>query len=137
MNEKVQHETQIRIRYKDTDRMGVVYYGNYLTFFEVGRTELMRQIGIPNSDLEARGYTLPVVDATATYRGNVGYDEIITVRTTISGVTRVRIRFDYQVLDLSGRLLVTGHTIHACLDSSMKPARVPEDVRIAIGNSGR
>jgi len=137
MNEKVQHETQIRIRYKDTDRMGVVYYGNYLTFFEVGRTELMRQIGRPNSDLEARGYTLPVVDATATYRGNVGYDEIITVRTTISGVTRVRIRFDYQVLDLSGRLLVTGHTIHACLDSSMKPARVPEDVRIAIGNSGR
>jgi acyl-CoA thioester hydrolase len=72
------------------------------------------------------------VDAAATYRGNVGYDEIITVRTTISRTTRVTIRFDYQVLDESGRLLVTGHTIHACLDSSMKPSRVPEDVRAAI-----
>ena len=132
MREKIHHETTIRIRYKDTDRMGVVYYGNYLTFFEIGRTEFMRCLGIPNSALEARGYTLPVVDAAATYRGNVGYDEIITVRTTISGATRVRIRFDYQVLDESGRLLVTGHTVHACLDSSMKPARVPEDVRAAI-----
>ncbi|MFO8088560.1 MAG: thioesterase family protein [Desulfatiglandaceae bacterium] len=132
MSEKIHHETTIRIRYKDTDRMGVVYYGNYLTFFEVGRTELMRCLGIPNSALEARGYTLPVVDAAATYRGNVGYDEIITVRTTISGATRVRIRFDYQVLDESGRLLVTGHTVHACLDSSMKPARIPEDIRAAI-----
>jgi acyl-CoA thioester hydrolase len=132
MDEKIHHETAIRIRYKDTDRMGVVYYGNYLTFFEIGRTELMRCLGIPNSALEARGYTLPVVDAAATYRGNVGYDEIITVRTTISRTTRVTIRFDYQVLDESGRLLVTGHTIHACLDSSMKPSRVPEDVRAAI-----
>jgi acyl-CoA thioester hydrolase len=132
MNEKIEHETTIRIRYKDTDRMGVVYYGNYLTFFEVGRTELMRALGIPNSALEARGYTLPVVDAAATYRGNVGYDDLITVRTTISGATRVRIRFDYQVLDQTGHVLVTGHTLHACLDSSMKPARVPEDVRAAI-----
>jgi len=132
MSPKIHHETTIRIRYKDTDRMGVVYYGNYLTFFEVGRTELMRSLGIPNSALEARGFTLPVVDAAATYRGNVGYDDIITVRTTISEATRVRIRFDYQVLDESGRLLVTGHTLHACLDSSMKPARVPDDVRAAI-----
>jgi acyl-CoA thioester hydrolase len=136
MNEKIQHETKIRIRYKDTDRMGVVYYGNYFTFFEVGRTELMRYLGIPNSALEARGYTLPVVDAAATYRGNVGYDEIITVRTTILRATRVRICFDYEVLDKSGRLLVTGHTVHACLDASMKPARVPEDVRSAIDPSG-
>lgn len=132
MTGEVQHETAVRIRYKDTDRMGVVYYGNYLTFFETGRTELMRRIGIPNKALEARGYILPVVDAAVTYRGNAGYDEIITVQTTISRATRVRIRFDYRVLDEGGRLLVTGHTIHACLNSSMKPTRLPEDVLAAI-----
>ncbi len=136
MNKTSLHETTIRIRYKDTDRMGVVYYGNYLTFFEVGRTEMMRDLGIPNSALEARGYTLPVVDAAATYRGNVGYDEVITVQTVISDVTRVRIRFDYQVLDQSGRLLVTGHTLHACLNASMKPVRVPEDLRAVIVSPG-
>lgn len=132
MTDEVHHEINTRIRYKDTDRMGVVYYGNYLTFFEMGRTELMRHMGIPNSALETRGYVLPVVDVAVTYKGNVGYDETITISTTISKASRVRIRFDYRVTDEGGRLLVTGHTIHACLDSSMKPTRLPEDVLALI-----
>ncbi len=125
---------EYRVPYADTDQMGVVYYGNYLTFFEMGRTELMRHMGIPNSALETRGYILPVVDVAVTYKGNVGYDETITIRTTISKASRVRVRFDYRVTDEGGRLLVTGHTIHACLDSSMKPTRLPEDVLALIGD---
>ena len=132
MTDEVHHEINTRIRYKDTDRMGVVYYGNYLTFFEMGRTELMRHMGIPNSALETRGYVLPVVDVAVTYKGNVGYDETITIGTTISKASRVRVRFDYRVTDEGGRLLVTGHTIHACLDSSMKPTRLPEDILALI-----
>ena len=132
MTGKKRHETVARILYKDTDRMGVVYYGNYLTFFEMGRTELMRHIGLANSALEARGYILPVVEAAVAYKGNVGYDEIITIETTISKATRVRVRFDYRVLDEGGRLLVTGHTVHACLNSSLKPARLPDDLLAVI-----
>ncbi len=132
MTGKKRHETVARILYKDTDRMGVVYYGNYLTFFEMGRTELMRHIGLANSALEARGYILPVVEAAVAYKGNVGYDEIITIETTISKATRVRVRFDYRVLDEGGRLLVTGHTVHACLNSSLKPARLPEALLAVI-----
>ena len=132
MTGKKRHETVARILYKDTDRMGVVYYGNYLTFFEMGRTELMRHIGLANSALEARGYILPVVEAAVAYKGNVGYDEIITIETTISKTTRVRVRFDYRVLDEGGRLLVTGHTVHACLNSSLKPARLPEALLAVI-----
>ncbi len=132
MTEKTRHETSARVLYKDTDRMGVVYYGNYLTFFEMGRTELMRHIGMANSALEARGYVLPVVEASVAYKGNVGYDEIITIRTTISKAGRARVRFDYLVSDENGRLLVTGHTVHACLDSSLKPTRLPEDLLAVI-----
>ena len=120
------HQTDIRIRYKDTDRMGVVYYGNYLTFFEVGRAEYMRSLGLPYSELEGKGYTLAVTDAAAKYHGNVGYDSLITVRTRISKLTRVQVRFEYHVVDEEDRLLVSGETGHACVNEKMKACRMPE-----------
>ena len=129
MSEQGYHATRIRVRYKDTDRMGVVYYGNYLTFFEVGRTEYMRTLGLPYSILEEEGYTLAVIDASVKYLGNVGYDALVTVTTSIGRVTNVRVRFDYEVLDEEDRLIVTGHTTLACLNPQMKPTRLPRHLR--------
>jgi acyl-CoA thioester hydrolase len=126
------HETAIRVRYKDTDRLGVVYYGNYLTFFEIGRAEFMRDLGLPYSKIEADGYSLVVTEAAARYHDNVGYDEVVTVRTKVGDLRRVRIRFDYEVVNDGHHLLVSGHTVHACMDSSKKLARIPPDVREVI-----
>jgi acyl-CoA thioester hydrolase len=128
MTGKRWHSTDIRVRYKDTDRMGVVYYGNYLTYFEVGRTEYMRELGFPYSKLEEKGYTLAVTETSAKYLSNVGYDSLLTVKTAITGLKRVTMRFDYEVFSEKNILLVTGHTVHACLDPSLKPVRFPPDV---------
>jgi acyl-CoA thioester hydrolase len=123
------HETKIRIRYKDTDRMGVVYYGNYLVFFEVGRAELMRDLGYPYSRVEKEGHNLVVAEAAVKYHANVGYDSLITVKTIIGEVKGASVRFDYRVVGEDGRLLVTGHTLHACINSDQKPIRIPAELK--------
>ena len=120
------HTTQTRIRYKDTDRMGVVYYGNYLTFFEVGRAEYMRAIGYPYAELESKGSALAVIEASAKYHANVGYDELITVKTSVADVGKVRLRFNYEIFSEDKTLLVTGFTIHACINGDRKPSRIPD-----------
>ena len=126
------HETKIRIRYKDTDRLGVVYYGNYLTFFEVGRAELMRSLGMPYSKLEAEGLSLVVTEAAAKYHGNVGYDALVAVKTAISEARGARVRFEYKVRSEEGSLLVTGHTVHACVNSGKRPCRIPPEVKALL-----
>ncbi|MBU2498401.1 MAG: acyl-CoA thioesterase [Proteobacteria bacterium] len=123
------HETRIRVRYKDTDRLGVVYYGNYLTYFEVARAEFMRDLGFPYSKLEADGFTLVVTEAAAKYHYNAGYDALLTVKTMITVLGPVRIRFEYRVKAEGGHLLVSGHTVHACINAKMKPTRIPADLR--------
>ncbi len=120
--------TKVRVRYKDTDRMGVVYYGNYLTFFEVGRAEYMRTIGYPYSELEGRGTTMAVIEAAARYHSNVGYDALITVKAAITEIKRVRLRFDYEIFSEDNTLLVTGYTIHACINKDKKPIRIPDEL---------
>lgn len=133
------HETIIRIRYKDTDRMGVVYYGNYLTFFEVARSKFMRDLGIPYSRLENQGYLLVVIEAAAKYHANVGYDASVIIKSAVTELRKVRLRFDYRVYDRRGRLLVSGHTVHACLDTQQKPTRIPGEltnlIRARCGSS--
>jgi acyl-CoA thioester hydrolase len=112
--------------------MGVVYYGNYLTFFEVGRAELMRELGAPYSKIEAEGYTLVVTEASVKYHGNVGYDALVTVKTRIGDQRGARVRFDYEVLSEGKKLLATGHTGHGCINAAMKPTRLPEELRKLI-----
>ncbi len=129
MIEEAWHETTIRVRYKDTDRMGVIYYGNYLTYFEVGRAELMRSLGYPYSTLEKEGYSLVVAEAYAKYHDNVGYDSVVTVKTAITEVKGASVRFGYKILKDDGTLLVSGRTLHACLDSSQKMIRLPADAK--------
>ena len=129
------HETKIRVRYKDTDRLGVVYYGNYLTFFEVGRAELMRDRGFAYSRLEGEGYNLVVIEAFAKYHGNVGYDAMVTVKSRVSDMKGARMRFDYEVLGETGNLLVSGYTLHGCINSKSKPSRIPPSLQaIFSGN---
>jgi acyl-CoA thioester hydrolase len=127
------HETKIRVRYKDTDRMGVVYYGNYLTFFEIGRTEFMRELDFPYSRLESDGYTLVVTEVFAKYHSNAGYDSLLTVKTRIADQRGARVRFEYEVIGEERKVLVTGHTVHACINASMKATRLPEHLRRLIG----
>ena len=129
------HSTDIRVRYKDTDRMGVVYYGNYLTFFEIGRAEYMRELGFPYSEMEAKGYTLVVIEAAAKYHSNVGYDSLIRVRTAITDLGRVKVRFDYEIMSEENNLLVNGHTVHACLNSDNKPIKIPNHILSVMGKS--
>ena len=133
MKENTWHESKIRVRYNDTDRMGVVYYGNYLTYFEVGRAEFMRNLGFPYASLEKEGFTLVVVEAAAKYKSNVGYDSLITVKTKITDVDRVRVKFEYRIFDERDRLLVSGHTVHACINENMKPVRLPLKLKEVIG----
>jgi acyl-CoA thioester hydrolase len=128
MTENGWHVTNIRVRYKDTDRMGVVYYGNYLTYFEVGRSEYMRELGFTYSQMEGKGFILVVTEANAKYHRNVGYDSLVKVRTAITELKRVTVRFNYEILSEEDILLVTGHTEHACLNSSLKPIRMPAEL---------
>jgi len=121
------HELDVRVRYAETDKMGVVYHAHYFLYFEMGRTELMRATGLSYRELESRGFFLVVVEATARYRANVGYDETIRVRTRVGDVGRVRIRFDYEA-SAGDRLLAEGSTTLACVDATGKVRALPEDV---------
>ena len=122
-------DVQTRVRYAETDKMGVVYHSNYIIYFELGRTEAMRRIGITYSELEKRGYGLAVIETGARYRSAARYDDLLTIRTWLREVRKTRLRFEYEIL-LEGKTVVTGFTVLAFLDlnSGMKPTRCPPDV---------
>jgi len=130
----VVRNTRLRVRYADTDRMGVVYYANYLVWFEVGRTEWLRETGWSYRDMEHNGISLPVIEAHCEYRQPARYDEEIEIRTRATLLTPVRIRFDYDVVRASDETIsASGHTVHAALDTSGKPCRLPGRVREMLG----
>jgi acyl-CoA thioester hydrolase len=110
--------------------MGVVYYANYLVWFEVGRTEWLRDAGWTYREMERDGVSLPVIEAHSEYRRPARYDDDIEVRTTATLVTPVRIRFDYEVWrQEEDTPLVRGYTVHASVDASGRPCRLPARVR--------
>lgn len=122
--------SRVRVRYAETDQMGVVYYSNYFVWFEVGRTDLLRSAGWSYREMETDGYTLPVIDAQCAYRESAKYDDEIEVRTTGSMVSPVRIQFSYEVVrSADQKTLATGSTVHATIDRAGRPCRVPERVR--------
>jgi acyl-CoA thioester hydrolase len=122
-------DTSVRVRYAETDQMGVVYHSNYLVYFEIGRTEAMRRIGISYAELEQRGYVLAVTETGCKHRASARYDDVLTVRTWLREVTKTRLRFEYEVLR-DDRVLTTGFTVLAFLDRAkdMRPMRCPDDV---------
>jgi len=125
-------ETRVRVRYAETDKMGVVYYANYLAYFEAGRTEYMREIGHSYAELEDRGVLLVVAEAHCRYRAPARYDEIITVRTWVSRLRRTRIDFRYEILGPTGQALADGWTVLGCLDQGGRPQMLPDEIREAI-----
>ena len=125
--------SRIRVRYAETDQMGIVYYANYFVWFEVGRTDLLRQAGWSYREMETEGFSLPVIEAHCEYRQPAKYDDEIEVKTTGTLVSPVRVRFDYDVTTVaSATRLVTGHTIHATLDRNGRPCRLPDRVKVVF-----
>jgi acyl-CoA thioester hydrolase len=115
---------QITVRYAETDMMGIVYHGSYLPWFEVARTQLLREQGFPYRQLETDGFRIPVLEVSAKYRRPALYDDLITIVATISDKPLLRIRIAYEVLR-GDELLATGETVHAFCYRNGRPVRPP------------
>ena len=110
--------------------MGVVYHSNYFVWFEVGRTDLLRNHGWTYREMEAEGLSLPVIEAHAEYKQPARYDDEIEIRVVGALVSPARLQFSYEVVRVAdSQLLVTGHTVHATVDRDGRPTRLPERVR--------
>jgi acyl-CoA thioester hydrolase len=122
--------SRLRVRYAETDKMGVVYYANYLVWFEVGRTDLLRESGWNYREMEKEGYALPVIEAHCTYRQPAKYDDELEVRTTGTVLSPVRVQFAYEIVRTAdAAVLATGTTTHATIDASGRPCRLPARAR--------
>jgi len=122
--------TRIRVRYAETDQMGVVYYANFLVWFEVARVEWLRQGGWSYRDIEHDGTALPVIEAHCEYRHPARYDDEIEIAARGTLLTPVRLRFDYNVVRVDDDILAAvGHTVHAAVDAGGKPCRLPQTLR--------
>ena len=118
-------EVQIRVRYAETDRMGLLHHANYLVYFEQGRTELLRQTGRSYKDVEDQGFYLVLAKVEVRYRQPARYDDLLTLRTTVTRTTPVRIEHRYEVLR-GGQLLAEGSSTLACVDRDGKLQAMPE-----------
>ena len=121
-------EITIRVRYAETDRMGLLHHANYLIYFEQGRTELLRSQGLVYKDLEDQGYLLVLTKAEVKYRSPARYDELLTLRTTIVRTTTVRVDHRYELFR-DGMLLAEGNTTLACVDRDGRIQALPEVLR--------
>jgi len=120
----------VRVRYADTDRMGVVYHANYFTYFESGRAELIRRIWRPYLELEKSGVVLPVVEAGCRYLQAAEYDDLLTVCTKVAEATGARLRFEYAIFKNNGeRPLAQGYTVHCFMDLQGRPRRMPAELK--------
>ncbi|HXT00480.1 MAG TPA: YbgC/FadM family acyl-CoA thioesterase [Elusimicrobiota bacterium] len=129
------NEFDVRVTYADTDKLGIIYYANYLKYFEQGRTELMRGLGVRYRDLEIqRKLFLPAVEARVEYKAPSRYDDLLTVRTWIAEMGRASIAFECDVVDkdLGGKLCARGFSRHALVTDLWRTTRIPDDLRILL-----
>ncbi|MBT8245824.1 MAG: acyl-CoA thioesterase [Winogradskyella sp.] len=123
----LKNETKIRVRYGETDQMGVVYHANYASYFEVGRTEWLREYGLTYKSMEDNGIMLPVISLEIKYKNSAVYDDELTIITSIKSLPKARIEFDYELLNPSGELLATGNTVLVFIDMKRnRPTRCPD-----------
>jgi acyl-CoA thioester hydrolase len=123
----VSNFTKVRVIYADTDAMGIVYHTNYIKWFEVGRNELMRQLGVAYTELEKLGLNMPLTKVSCHYLLPAKYDQLLTVETKFDYIKRASIRFNSYIWDEEGKkLLVEGYTIHACTNMEGKIRRLPQ-----------
>jgi len=119
-------ETQIRVRYAETDRMGLLHHANYLIYFEQARTELLRTLGTNYRDMEDQGFYLVIVKVEVKYKKPAHYDDMLTIRTTVVRTTPVRLEHKYEVFTPDGGLCCEGATTLACVDTEGKIQAMPE-----------
>jgi acyl-CoA thioester hydrolase len=125
-----QTTSSVRVRYAETDKMGVVYHSNYLVWFEIGRTDWLRATGWTYREMEAEGIQLPVIEVHCQYRNGARYDDDVEIRTRAKCVSPVRVQFDYEAIRRAdGVLLATGYSVHATVDSGGRPRRMPAKVK--------
>jgi acyl-CoA thioester hydrolase len=121
--------TPYRVIYGDTDKMGVVYYANYLRWFERGRSEFLRQHGIPYGEIESRGIHFPVIEVNCQYAKPARYEDLVLIETALDAANRASLRFSYRIVrEGEESVLATGFTRHACVDSAGKVLRIPPDL---------
>ena len=124
---------EYRVRYADTDKMGVSYYANYWVWFEAARTEYFRALGLPYTECEKKGYFLPVTEAGIRYLAPSTYDDLVTSRTSVSEFGKTSLRFEYQAIHkTSQKLLCTGYTVHVFVNRELKPVRAPEEIKKTV-----
>ena len=122
------HDVMVRVRYAETDRMGLLHHANYFVYFEMARTEVLRERGISYREIEDAGHFLVIVDIDCKFKRPAHYDDLLTVRTTVERVTHVKIVHRYEVFR-DGLLLAEGHSTLACVDRDGKPQALPELLR--------
>ena len=128
-------EIQLRVRYGETDQMGIVYYGNYAQYFEIGRTEWLRNLGITYKQMEENGIKLPVISLNVNFKKSVGYDDLIKVRTTIKKMPSITIEFDYEILNENDEVVTTGNTTLVFIDINRnRPTRCPQYILDKLQN---
>jgi acyl-CoA thioester hydrolase len=126
----VAHEIEFRVRYAETDQMGVVYHANYLVWCEMGRTDYIRQRGVSYAELERSGVALAVSEVSARFHAAARYDDLVRVRTTLAEARSRALVFDYLITDVAtGRRLVTARTSLVSLDDAGRPIAIPARVR--------
>lgn len=128
-------ELKVRVRYAETDQMGVVYHGNYAQYFEMGRVEWLRNLGVSYKWMEENGVMLPVVTLNMNYKKPAKYDDLLTIRTIFKSQTSVKIEFDYEIYNEANELLTTGYSMLVFVDvKTGKPVLAPKYVSEKIEN---
>ncbi len=127
-------ELEVRVRYAETDQMGVAHHASYLVWFEAGRTEFIRDRGRSYAQLEADGWLLVVVEAHCRYRQAARYDEVLTVRTRLRSLGPATLSFGYELVRTAdGQVLADGYTVHAAVDRAGRVRRIPAKIRALLG----
>jgi acyl-CoA thioester hydrolase len=122
-----EHQIQVRVRYSETDQMGVVYHGNYIPYFEIGRVEWLRNKGVSYKSLEENGVALPIVSMTLNYKKPARYDDLLNVKTKFKKQSSVKIEFDCEITNEENELLTTAHFILVFVDTKTGRPIVPPD----------
>jgi acyl-CoA thioester hydrolase len=125
---------QIRVRYGETDQMGVVHHGNYALYLEMGRIEWLRKLGVSYKDMEKNGVMLPVVSLTINYKKPAGYDDVINVKTQLKNKPSAKIEFEYEITNEKDEILTTASTVLVFIDTKTnRPIKAPQYILDAIG----
>ncbi|MBI4527686.1 MAG: acyl-CoA thioesterase [Deltaproteobacteria bacterium] len=130
--QQIKNIASYRVIYGDTDQMGVAYYANYLRWFEIGRTEFLRQVAVPYTSIEEKGLCFPVAEVSCRYHKPAHYDDAITIETSLTALSRASLTFSYRLFRPGRDLIASGWTRHACVDREGRVTRIPADLEAIL-----